>query len=351
MAKTKITNTSPGLVAIPGYAVLGPGRSATVTGNPEDVITALGGFDKFGEALLIEQAPENATLDTTPTGVGIPGTRLVNTTAPLLGGGALSGDLTLSADMGEVGDIAAVTAGGAAAAGILNELARADHAHALGAGLVGDIAASTVGGTAAAGVLTTVARADHKHALVAGTTADIADVVAGGAEAAGASGKAADAAHVHNLPLVTTSVNGSMAATDKVRLDDSSTYVAKNTVVTVTGATTGLLMGAKVYVPGAGVKAFVARTVVSLLGTAGATTGFGGGFELMASFSVAAGGAISLESTATTVHSKANAAFNAATLPSFDLSTNTQLDVLGTNGDAGETNKWQASLYIEALSA
>jgi hypothetical protein len=127
---------------------------------------------------------------------------------------------------------------------------------------------------------------------------------------------------------------------------------SKTGQVTVTAATFGSGLGANKYVPGPGVKAFMVRARVALLGTAGATLGQGGGFELMGSFSVNAAGVLQQEGTTTVVHSKADAGFNVATVPTFDATTlTTALDILCTNGAAGETNKWAVLLSISPISA
>lgn len=218
MAKTKVTNASPGVLAIPGLPVLGPGRTCTVTGTPESVLDAIGGFEKVGEAIIVEQVADSATADPVPTAAYVGTARAINSGAGLTGGGDLTADRTLAVDFGEVGDVAAESAGAAAAAGILNESARADHVHALAAGEVGDIAA--VGTAAAAGVLTSVARADHAHAH--------------GAQTVGTLHAAA-----------TTAVNGFMSAADKARTDGALSKVCRALAVTnpATASTTGVHAG------------------------------------------------------------------------------------------------------------
>lgn len=74
-------------------------------------------------------------------------------------------------DYGEAADIAALTIGSTAAAGVSNEVARADHVHALASPAAAPVAIGTV---AAIGTANTPARSDHVHVLgsaIVGTTA------------------------------------------------------------------------------------------------------------------------------------------------------------------------------------
>lgn len=155
------------------------------------------------------------------------------------------------------------------------------------------------------------------------------------------------------LILEQASANDTVATApvDKQRLDAMAGAYGYNAQATVTGAATGNVLGTNHYTPGAGVAAFVAKATVALLGTAGATAGKGGAFELIGSFAVDSSGVITQESTTTTVHSKKDAAFNASTLPAFAIVSTTSLDVAATNGAAGETNKWMVSLVVMPMAS
>lgn len=146
-------------------------------------------------------------------------------------------------DWGEVGDVATSTFGDVAAAGTVDEAARADHRHAreanpvtaheaagnphpgyltptegdaaysalghghsLDFGEVGDISASAPGDTAAAGASGEVADAAHRHAREAapttdwGETGDITTAAYSDAPAAGTLDEVARADHRHGMP-------------------------------------------------------------------------------------------------------------------------------------------------------
>ena len=118
-------------------------------------------------------------------------------------------------------------------------------------------------GTAAVGTGTTAARADHVHALPAAATTSVAGLMSAadktkldgiatgatalalssttpaalGTAAVGTGTTAARADHVHALPaVVTTSVNGLMLATDKVKVDNLSATYAASPATTVDNA-------------------------------------------------------------------------------------------------------------------
>ncbi len=105
------------------------------------------------------------------------------------------------------------------AAGSASTLARSDHVHAMpGAGAP---AALPVGSAQATGVATTIARSDHVHATPA-AGAPVA-ITIGAVAAAGVATTIARSDHVHPAPaLASTTVDGFMAATDKLKLNGVS---------------------------------------------------------------------------------------------------------------------------------
>jgi len=92
-------------------------------------------------------------------------------------------------DYGEVGDLSVIEPDDAATAGVLDEIARADHQHAIVADVAGTIEPDDA---AAEGVATSFARSDHKHAIVAESPLDI-----GSANAEGSATSFVRSDHVH----------------------------------------------------------------------------------------------------------------------------------------------------------
>lgn len=137
-----------------------------VSALPGTISTAQSTADSAGTAAAAAQldVDTHEALTNNPHSVtaaqtgAVPTTRNIATSNGVLGGGTLATDLTLSLDYGEAGDISTIQPDAAAAAGILDEIARADHTHAIVAAAVVDV------GTAnAEGASTSFARADHVH--------------------------------------------------------------------------------------------------------------------------------------------------------------------------------------------
>jgi hypothetical protein len=120
----------------------------------------------------------------------------------------------------------------AAVVGVATDAARADHKHDVATAAA---VALTVGIANAEGVSTSLSRADHTHAIAAGTPVSIGTA---NAEGAGTTFARSNHVHAHGDQTVgtlhaaaTTSVNGFMSSTDKVKLDGIATG-ATNTPLT-----------------------------------------------------------------------------------------------------------------------
>jgi hypothetical protein len=137
----------------------------------------------------------------------------------------------------------ALAVAGTQSTGSATSLARSDHQHAMpdvatasvsgflsaadktrldgmatgAAALTSTLPVNVDNGTNAVGVGTTAARHDHKHTVTIGTPVAL---TVGGANAQGAATSLVRSDHTHGMPaLVTASVDGFMAATDKSKLD------------------------------------------------------------------------------------------------------------------------------------
>ena len=131
----------------------------------------------------------------------------------------------------------------AAAVGVATDAARSDHKHDIATAAA---VAATIGAANGEGTATTMARSDHTHAIAAGTP-----VAVGTANAAGSAATFARSDHVHDHgsqaggalhAAVTTSVNGFMLATDKVKIDGvasgaTNTPLTASAPVAITKAT------------------------------------------------------------------------------------------------------------------
>jgi hypothetical protein len=115
---------------------------------------------------------------------------------------------------------AALTVGAASSAGVAVTLNRSDHVHAMPA--AGTPVALTLAGANAPGSAATLALSDHVHALPASSTAPPALTV-GGASAAGSSTSLSKADHVHALPA-----SGAALENTGVATAGTSTSVARD---------------------------------------------------------------------------------------------------------------------------
>jgi hypothetical protein len=125
---------------------------------------------------------------------------------------------------------------------------RSDHRHQV---TTGTPVALTLAASTADGTSNNLARADHVHALPASSTAPTALTV-GGSSAAGSSTSISKADHVHGMPgAATTGAAGFMSAADKTKLDGVSTSAAaltstaplENTGVAAVGVATAAARG------------------------------------------------------------------------------------------------------------
>jgi len=105
------------------------------------------------------------------------------------------------------------------------------------AALTAVVPASVGASTAVVGVGTAAAREDHTHAVLVSTPVTLG---VGGTNTVGTGTGLARATHVHQLPaLVSTTVDGFMAATDKVRLDGMASNAAALTATTPVAVDSG----------------------------------------------------------------------------------------------------------------
>lgn len=237
------------------------------TGGVQAVLTRATDFDEDNEVTaaafsFIEEGSVNAdtgwllstddpiTVDTTAltftqyTGGGtvIAGSGMTKSgsTLDVIGGLGITANANdIEVDYETVGNISAVDAGDAAAAGTNNTAARGDHQHAVSTAAAG---AAQVGQGSAEGSATTLARADHTHAHTRGTPTGL-----GTANAAGTATDFAGADHVHardayNQEQVTAEniTNSDTAITDTLNatpINDASVVLDLNGIRQVQGAT------------------------------------------------------------------------------------------------------------------
>jgi hypothetical protein len=152
------------------------------------------------------------------------------------------GGNTGSVGYGVVGDVSQIDIGDTASAGVSAAISRADHQHALPAG----VAPPVVAAASAAGVATTPARSDHTHGGITdiggntgsigyGVVGDVTQIDVGDAASAGVSAAISRADHQHALPApaapadVTKAAASAGASTTVARADhkhDISTAIA-----------------------------------------------------------------------------------------------------------------------------
>ncbi len=173
-------------------------------------------------------AADKLKLDGLPSSA-VPTTRLINVTAPITGGGDLSADRT-------IGISAATTiASGSMSA---SDKTKLDGIATGAAAVTSSAPANVTKAAASAGAATDAARADHKHDI---STAAVSTIGTGNTEGTATSLARSDHVHDHGAQTsgtlhaaATTSVAGFMSAADKTKLDAMQNALA---FVTASGTT------------------------------------------------------------------------------------------------------------------
>lgn len=380
--------SSPFPLPAPYNVLLGPGLSVTIGDSVANVIAALGGDDRIRYILSVHEEPSTVTPDivlgsdtplasaTAAGAMSAADKRAVSAAAVFGINGQASAPTTTKVDI--LG-----TAGYApgAAAGVRAFVARAVVALLC---ILDDVARKLVLTGTAAGTndgVFTIASVTNKTTMVATEAPGGNETFGGGVVATlydvarAITHNAADAVvaatktwHFVNAAFTAADVGKFLLVQGASHAGDVGAFTIASVLSATNVTTTEAPSDNETF--GAGVKQWVAtvhrvithnaadavvaatKTFSFANGGFSGALGKTGGFEIVGSFKIAADGTVSQESSTTSLHAKKDATFDTGTVPDFDITlTNTTLDVKGTNGVDGETNKWAASLIVTPLAA